>query len=487
MGGKPFAVLTLIFLGFNLTQRGLAQLMREQAQHAIQRPAKVDVLPADQANQTGQPIRVQVVLRSSAGQPIAAQEATIVEVTATQPSGQVVKQAVTFAPGEATKSTQLAVSEAGVTKLGVREVSDHLLGSTNYVAVSKSIRQPAARTKSSKRTSKIRRQSLETAGPESATERPHLKRIALAYQTPSEPAAFPNVAMPQLMLKVSGENDAEGVRADGVAFARVQVFYMGPEPPQKDIEVWVQSSDGDISANPIVIPKNQLMGESHWTSKAPVTAAKLKIAATNPPDLPFAGSSEATVVFGAPILGIGFVNPPSKITIVDSVTLTAVFFDAAGNPVKTGTKREYSFVSNSPVLSLRPEHAQVEPGTAAFSTVAIPTFVGESQIEAFTPGYQPVAQKVRVTGLGVLLLCVAGGILGGVLAYMNSQGKLWARIVAGVIVGAVASWAYVFIGLPSIQAPILHTQISVLFVSILAAFSGVKALSAITKTLKFGF
>jgi len=78
------------------------------------------------------------------------------------------------------------------------------------------------------------------------------------------------------------------------------------------------------------------------------------------PDFPWTG-----IFFGAPILGIVFVNPPSKITIVDSVTLTAVFFDAAGNPIQTGTKREYRFVSNSPVLRLRPERAEVDAGAAA--------------------------------------------------------------------------------------------------------------------------
>jgi hypothetical protein len=73
------------------------------------------------------------------------------------------------------------------------------------------------------------------------------------------------------------------------------------------------------------------------------------------------------------------------------------------------------------------------------------------------------------------------------VAYINSQGKLWARIVTGIIVGMVASWAYVFLGLPNTQAMILHTQISVLFVSILAAFAGVKVFSTITKALNLGF
>jgi hypothetical protein len=459
--------------------------MRQQAQEAILRPAKVDILPVDQLNQTTHPVRVQVVLRTSAGQSILAQEPTTVEVTATQPSGLVVRQSVTFAPGEAVKTTELTITESGVSKLRVRQESDQLLESTNYVNVA----PPAPSPKHKKRSRKVASPShSELRPPFDFTRRrfPRLLRAAL-YQEPNEPAAFPsNSSGPQLMLKVSGENDAAGVRADGVAFARVQVFYMAGAPPSGDIKVWVSQSNGDISANPIIVPKDQFMGEAHWTSKFPIPSAKLTIAGTNP-KIPFAGSTEATVTFGAPILGIGLLNPPTKITLVDSVTLTAVFFDADGNPVPTGTKREYRFVSNSPILHLQPDHAAVDPGAADFSTTATPTFVGESQIEVVSPGYISKPQKVKVTGLVVLLLCVIGGVLGGLLAYINSQGKLWARMVTGIIVGAVASWAYVFVGLPNIQSLILHTQISVLFVSVLAAFAGVKTLSVITKALNFGF
>jgi hypothetical protein len=478
---KSSSRLSLLILCLAFSASAHPQLMRQQAQEAILRPTKVDILPVDQLNQTTRPVNVEVVLRSSLGRPVAVQEATTVEVTATEPSGHVVRQSVTFAPGESSKTTELSLTESGVTKLRVRQENDALLESTNYVNVAP---PPVQKQKRRSRKAQSSRSHSELR-PRFEFARPRLLYAAL-YQEPNQPTAFTATAGPQLMLKVSGENDATGVRADGIAFARVQIFYMADTPPATNIKVWVSPSNGDISANPIIISKNQLMGEAHWTSKSPIAAAKLTIV-TSDPKVPIAGSTEATVTFGAPILGIGFLNPPSKISIVDSATVTAVFFDADGNPVPTGTKRDYRFVSNSPILRLLPDHASVDPGASDFSTVATATFVGESQIEVVSPGYISKPQKVRVTGLVVLLLCVVGGVLGGLLAYINSQGKLWARIVTGVIVGAVASWAYVFVGLPNIQSVILHTQISVLFVSVLAAFAGVKTLSVITKALNFGF
>jgi hypothetical protein len=101
-------------------------------------------------------------------------------------------------------------------------------------------------------------------------------------------------------------------------------------------------------------------------------------------------------------------------------------------------------------------------------------------------GYHSPIRPIQVTWISVFVLCIVGGICGGLLSFLTSQGKLWVRIVSGVIVGAVASWAYVFVGLPSASAAILHSQLSVLFVSLLAAFSGVKIVEGITKKLNFG-
>ena len=480
------AIVLILGFTFSTVVCAHSQLMRQQAQEAIQRPAKVDVLPVDQFNQTSQPVRVQVVLRASAGQPIAALQNTTVEVSATQPSGNIVHQSVAFAPGDSSKTLELSIPEAGVSKLRVREQNDLLLESTNYINVAPA-RAAASPKKRSKKTAKVHKQTGLTSPMEfSRHHGPRLLRAAV-FQEPNEPAAFPAAASgPRLMLKVSGENDATGVRADGVAFARVQVFYMDDTPPRTDIKVWVSPSNGEISANPIIIPKGQDSGEAHWTSKYVIPNAKLTVAGTNP-KVPFSGSSEATVAFGAPILSLDLDDPPSKMTIVDAVKLTAVFFDAQGNPVPTATKRGYTFLSSNPVLVLQQPDDSVDPGAFKFSTMAIPTFVGESDIKVISPGYASPKHKVKITGLLVLLLCVIGGVLGGLLAFMNSNGKLWARIGTGVIVGAVASWAYVFIGLPHIQPMILHTQISVLFVSVLAAFAGVKTLSVITQALNFGF
>jgi hypothetical protein len=54
------------------------------------------------------------------------------------------------------------------------------------------------------------------------------------------------------------------------------------------------------------------------------------------------------------------------------------------------------------------------------------------------------------------------------------------RVVTGLIVGLVASWAYVIVGLPKLETAFLHNRLSVFFVALLVGLSGVKGLTFIS-------
>jgi len=463
--------------------------MSQQAQVAMQQPTKMDVVPVRPQNPIGEPLPVKVVLLNGAGQEIKATENTTAELQVIEPSGQVSSTTVTLLPGESSKQVDLTATETGVTKLSVRQKEDRLLGSSNYVLVA-----PKSSLRKNRR-GKVapKRRASDATGPSSSLfwspSKVHGAKLIYAayFAHDAAPAAGPPASGPQLMLTISGEDAAGGIRANGKTYARVQVFYVGPDDPVRDIQIWLQWSNGAIEPNPIVIHRNDRVGEAHWTSQFPIPTATLKVAATNPPNLWFVGSNEKTVKFSENIEGIGFDNPPDRITIVDRFNLTGMFFDPGGSPVRLIDQRKVHFGSNSPILTVEPTHSDIPADHFDFSTVLAPTYVGKSVIEASTPGYRPAAHEITVTWLSVLGAIVVGGFLGGVAAYIKSQGKLWMRITAGVIVGLVASWAYVFVGLPKVETTILHNQLSVLFVSLLAAFTGVKVLSVVTGKLNLGF
>jgi hypothetical protein len=461
--------------------------MKQQAQTALRQPVKVDVVPLAQGKQPGDTVPVQVLLRDGNGEPVGAIEDTSIELDVTQPSGKVSSATIHLTPGERSKDVNLVIDEAGLSKLSVRHSQDRLLGSTNYLLISPQSSVP-------KKRKRIKKQGGTATGTHFLRRvyTPPGGGIILASLTAPIQNAGSSVANttqphshPRLMLRVSGENDAEGIRADGKAFARVQVFHI-PTMPQSDVKIWLRWTNGDITPNPLVLKKGIPVAEARWTSQDPITAARVSVAVTDPA-FEFEGPQEATVRFGEPILGIDFVNPPDSMSIVDTVDLVARFFDSRGAPVETAVQRHYRFASNSPILRLIPEQDEVAPGKSEFSTIALPTSIGWCNIEVSTPGYKAVSHKIRITGTIALLLCVLGGVLGGTLAYINSQGKLWMRILSGTIVALVATWAYVYVGLPKTNTIILHNQLSVLFVAIVSALAGVKGLATITKALGFGF
>jgi hypothetical protein len=471
--------------------------MGQQAQTAAQRPAKIDVSPLGSQNAAGQPVRVRIQLLDGSGKPIAAPGSVDAELNVKQPSGQTATTKVTFSPGESSKQVDVMIPEAGVTELKIRQSEGRLIGATNYVLVSPPTKSPAKKAgtrvtnkavdkKSGKPVDIVPQAtkpiSRDLGGPRLQSARLRLVLAAYAYQIPAPPPA----SEPELMLKVSGEDAGGGVRADGKTCARVQVFYTGVDELVRDVQVWLQWSNGLIHPNPLIIQKNTRQGSACWTSQYPISAATVQIAATNP-RVSLSSNPQQTFKFSENIQGIDFANPPSSITVVDNYNLTAVFYDPQGHPVKLVDARDLLFDSNNGVILVNPQHSTVPSGRFDSSTILIPTYFGKSKIEVSTDGYPPATREINVTWLGALLGSLLGGLIGGWLAFIDSGGKLSARIATGLIVGLLASWAYVLVGLPKVGTAILHNQLSVIFVSLMAGFSGVKVVSVISGRLNLGF
>jgi hypothetical protein len=474
-----------------------AQSMSQQAQAAMVRPLRIDVQATKSASQADQSVPVQVTLQGGNGQPASPKMPVIAEVQLTAPSGMNSTQTVTFGPGESTKQLKFGLGESGVAKVTVRSVNQQLLGSSTYMYVAQpvSASRPSPQVKSGAkpRAKKKKGDSAPSGGMARvhAGTLPGQVHLALAaYPVPSVQDDLPQAArntsnhfsLP-LMLQVSGVESPDGIPADGKTAAHVQIFWIDSNTPTQEVQIWLTWTNGDLAPNPVVIPPSGRTAEALWTSKYALPSARVRVAATNPPHLRFRGSSEATVKFGDPILSLDFAIPPDNISIVDTLNLTAMFFDQLGNPLRTTGNKSVQFLGGS-ILRFNPTQAH---GHFSFSTIVTPIYVGQSSVQAVSDGYHSPLRPLQVTWIGVLVLCIVGGICGAVLSFLTSQGKLWIRIVSGVIVGAVASWAYVFVGLPNVSAAILHSPLSVLFVSLLAAFSGVKVVEVITTKLNFGF
>ena len=468
--------------------------LRVGAQSAAPAPTKIDVAPLRTQNPLGENVPVQVQLLDANGRPVSAQRNFNAEVQVDQPSGQTSTYSVNFAPGESAKQIAIPIGEAGVAKLTVRQQEQQLIGGSNFVLV----RPPRAEAAGQghqqvQAKKKVAKKPLPDKGPGARLQGKPLWQVGqvhlilAAYFPPQGPTTPPAPATGQLMLTVSGEDANGGTRADGKTCAHVQVFYLPADDPPRDIQIWMSQSNGDLDNQFVVIHKGSASGAACWTSESPIAAATLSV--SDPPGYTFAprpgggDPRQVTHKFTDDIVGIEFANAPQSISIVDNFNLVAQFKGRKG-PVRLSDKREVHFSADTPLLNLTPLQAIVDVGGFDSSTLLVPTSFGRSTVQVFTPDYRPATAVIVITWIGVLIACLLGGSLGGFLAWINSQGKLWIRIVTGLIAGLVASWAYVIVGLPKVQTAFLHNRLSVFFVALIVGLTGVKGITTIAT--KFG-
>jgi hypothetical protein len=72
----------------------------------------------------------------------------------------------------------------------------------------------------------------------------------------------------------------------------------------------------------------------------------------------------------------------------------------------------------------------------------------------------------------VLGLCFGGGLAGGLAAYDKFKGSWWWGIFLGILGGAILTWLYLYLALPSVSLAIAHNTFSVFFVAVLGGYLG---------------
>lgn len=453
------------------------------AKQALTGPFRVDVEPAQQGVKPGSPATLKLVLRNADNETVNATERMTLEVTATSPSREKQKQTIELAPGASSGEVTLSPKEAGLWKLDVRESNNHIKNGSNYLLVSQPTQQSPHSKKGSKRSRPVAKP------PDGAFV--FLPRLVLAaYTPPYDPPQDPPSGSGQqpaadsgILLAVSGEGGGQ-VRADGVSAARVTVFLTSPQTT--DVHVWLAVNQGQLSAPMLTIRAGDVSGELKWTS---TTVGQGKVSVNNArPRIAGQDEASATVEFVDPIVAIAFVQPISKINIVELGTIAVRFVDRNANPVTPHASFPYSFRANSTHVRLKPESDQTKPGDIDFSTSVSPTAFGNITIEAAVPGYQPIQQSIEVRGLLLLFLCALGGALGGLVKYFdrNREKGLTASVVSGMVVGLPATWLYVWVGLPNISTTILHNQLSAFMVAIIAGVLGSGSLKFAAQKAGFG-
>lgn len=446
--------------------------MEKLAQSAAQRPFKLDVRPLAPSAPLGGKVSLEILLLDAANRQVAWKQKSElqVDVIVTGPSKKSRTYKVSIKPGDKAGSLTFEPSEAGVLSLRAREVNDNLLPGGNSVLVRKPIAfRPVPRAEPVG----LLKASFHVGEP-----RP-LPAMELTEQEPQTPS---------LLLE---DSTGREILSDGKDSARIQVYFVDPKggAAPSDIKVWLKWSNGALTPQPLVIKKGEFVAEAKWISRSPLEAT-VSVATTGP-KYPVEGARELKVTFSPPIHAIGFLNPnPLSLSLIDYAPINVAFFTLADDgktlkPVNTSKLRRVTVTPSNALLRLNTLSGDVKENESSIPFYVLPAWYGVSALHVSTPDYETQVLDVQVSVLLVLLLCLSGGVLGGLAATESLKGsRLW-RVFIGVIGAIGLVWFSVYAVLPQTISIIAHNLVSVLVVGIIGGYGGTRVLDFLGK--KFGY
>ena len=452
------------------------QQYQTAVQQAVNGPFRVDVQPVQQGVKQGSSAILKIQIHNANNELVNASDKMSFVVRAWSPGGKEQTHSLEIAPGSNSGQVTVKADEAGLWKLEVRENNDHLVSGSSYLLVSapaqvkKEIQKPARRA--------VKPKPTGTA----FMFAPRLILASYRLQMPAPGNSPAPASKPRISLTVSGDADNK-VLADGIVAADVALFLSAPQ--STDYQISLSVSQGQVLPQVVIIKAGDVQGTARWTSKTIVENATISIKSVTPKIDTDVVSQ--TISFTDPIVAIAFFNPPSTLNIVERGMLAVKFLDRTGTPVPAHAPLSFSFSANSPHVNVVPTSSQTKPDALDFQASIIPSGFGTVTIEAVVGHLHSITPvSIRITGFLLLILCAAAGALGGLVNHLDRKQKgLVASLITGMVVAFPITWLYVWVGLPHVDASILHNQPSAVMVAIIAGMSGAGGLKKAAQ--KFGF
>ena len=461
-----------------------AQFLR-QAEATIRGAVKIAITPPQTGPQAGEPIdfglHIQNGKSAAASLPVDLQ----IEVQLLGSSGEVLqKRACLIRANAADAQCSVPSPKAGLYKVKAVPSDRQLSEGSSYVLV-----RPG---KSRKIQAPIRKPKAELSPPGLAlslvTYHPDDQDLAEPAPAPTAGCSVttsPNRA--KVILTINEGGEAGGAFRASVEDAVIQAFFQAEDggSAPSDVYIWLSPDHGAVDHQPLVIPKCAISGAAQLSSKYPVrtTVAYKVVPGSYQVDAP--ATLQASFVH--PIIGIGTVPDGTQtLSLIDRVPLVAQFFDANGDAAPTDSERTVMFISNNSVISPKEQSITVKPGQYSAQTTIMPSWLGTGTIFVSADHLKTASHQIAVIGWVLIIVCLLGGSVGGLVSFLMAGGKAYSRLVIGIAAGIVLTWAYVFGLLPKVDATVAHNYISVFVVSILGGYLGVKAFDLVLKQFGWG-
>jgi hypothetical protein len=446
-----------------------------EARRAVNAALKVSVIPPPQGAMAGTPIEFAVQLQNGKSQPATTSRETQVEIQLLGSQGEVIQRgSCQIRANIADGKCLVRAPSAGLYKVRARPANRELLEGTGYVLIrAQTVRKKAA-----------------------AEQRPLF--VAVAYQNPvnETPAPAANACNAtqarghaKVILTINEGGETNGAFRASLESATIQAFFQADDggSAPANILVWLSPDHGELDHEPLLIPKCSISGESHLSSKYPVQATIAYTVA--PATYAVEAPSALRASFVRPIVGIGiYPKGTQTLSLIDQGPIVAQFFDVDGNTVPTDSERTVTFVSDNSFIATKKQSIDLKPGALSAPTEILPFWLGQGSLFVTADGLKSPdpPHHVQVVGASVIAVCLCGGLAGGLVLFLISGGKLYSRLIVGVVAGIVLAWAYVFGLLPNVDGVIAHNYISVFVVSILGGYLGIKVFDIVLKQFRWG-
>jgi len=454
----------------------------QQAQSALQNAMKVAINAPQRGLRAGSKADIGLQLQNGKNEAAALPKDTHVELQFFGATGEVVhKSTCIIMAGAPDTRCPVEVEDPGLYKILAVPKNHQLLEGSGYVYV-KPDKAPD-RNKA--------RQEAPLGRSPGAMRVEGAKLVYAAYRPvdPDPPATHADTCgasktAASVILRINEGAESGGAFRAGLESAQIQAFFEAEDggSAPSDVLVWLSPDHGAIDHEPLIIPRCSVSGQAALSSKYPVhaTIAYSVIPKQYAPQ----GNGTLQASFIRPILGIAVLPEGEQtLSLIDNGPIVAQFFDANGDVVPSDSSRTVTFVSNNSVIGTRQQSVSVKSGDYSAANVILPFWLGRGTIFVTADQLQAAAHPVAVVGLIVILVCLIGGVSGGLVSFLAGGGPVYKRLLVGMAAGIVLSWAYVFGILPKVDTTVAHNYVSVFVVSLLGGYLGIKGLDLVLKRL----
>ena len=434
-------------------------LAKEQIE--VQEPNKISVVLMRKEVAVGQPFDVKLTLQNAENELVSAPKNFPFVIELTNPSGDTDTKKLTIAAGTSSVATTVSATEAGIWSVLVKQ--PELMGGEAFI-----LAKPRTMIGTQP-------QSEDSASVTKEANPPASMRLNEVYNVPANRGSY-------LTLRVT----TESLRANGKDAATISAFFVSTSGLGREIDVKFFNSGGKLIPNPLVIPAGSHTGEATLTSDS-VGLVKIEQIYSDP-SYPLDGEKTLWVSFAPPVERYHLEASPPTVSLLNSSDLVATLLTSKDFSVRSGEDRKMSFKLEEGIGIISPKVETIKSNESEARVEFRPLWLGRVKVRATTPELLDQEVQVYVTVPYVVIgISLAGGLIGGLLAWFR-HGDEWWRVVVGLFAGPAFYWVVVF-GLLGFQDTIprwaASNPFSAFFFALLGGWAGPVTLNAIVRG--FGF